>query len=209
MYISFVTRDANSIHDFHAKPENKVFHHIFNQVQKEAITLLNRYTCELRGAMFEGIVGNYLSKHLDCYVRYDKSYYSYKLQKDTAIDVLAVTDRYVLVVEAKNWTDWIKGNYNDFHWQGHSRSHQVMTVVSPYWQNFNHIRTLKNSALREGVKLPPLVNLIVVPDTTIIESDCEHVCHLSEMIQTVNKFTSSMTAIYSKDEVIKSLSKLH
>lgn len=165
-----------------------------------------RSACELRGALFEASIGNYLQKSLEpCYVRYDKKFFSRKLSKPTAIDVLVVTAKFVLVVEAKNWSDWIRGTINDFHWLGSSRSKSTMKVVSPYWQNFNHVRVLRNTVAAQGYQLPPVLSLIVVPDGTGIETDCDNVCHFSEMSIFIDRMTASFRKEYDKEAVLKAI----
>lgn len=165
-----------------------------------------RSACELRGALFEASIGNYLQKSLaPCYVRYDKAFFSRKLSKPTAIDVLVVTAKFVLVVEAKNWSDWIRGTINDFYWLGSSRSKSTMKVVSPYWQNFNHVRVLRNTVTTKGYQLPPVLSLIVVPDETIIETDCDNICHFSEMMVFIDRMSAGFQKEYNKDTVLKAI----
>lgn len=167
---------------------------------------LLRSACELRGALFEASIGNYLQKSLEpCYVRYDKSFFSRKLSKATAIDVLVVTDMFVLVVEAKNWSDWIRGTINDFHWLGSSRAKSTMKVISPYWQNFNHVRVLRNAVTARGFRLPPVLNLIVVPDGTTVDTDCDNVCHFSEMMVYIGRMSSGFRTKYNRDEVLRAI----
>ncbi len=165
-----------------------------------------RSACELRGTLFEAAIGNYLQKSLEpCYVRYDKTFFSKKLSKPTAIDVLVVTAKFILVVEAKNWSDWIRGTINDFHWLGSSRSKSTMKVISPYWQNFNHVRVLRNAVTAKGHQLPPVLSLIVVPDGTTIETDCDNVCHFSEMMVFIDRMSAGFWMEYNKDKVLKAI----
>ena len=53
------------------------------------------------------------------------------------------------MIEAKNWKNWVRGDYGDKHWKGQGASRGVITTFNPIDQNFIHIRALRNAIRRE------------------------------------------------------------
>lgn len=113
------------------------------------------------------------------------------LDKETQIDVLAITDFGVFVIEAKNWKHWIKGDYDDFEWSGLTNERKVITVFNPFHQNFIHIRALRNAIRNTGETPLYFHNLVVLPDGTEIVSDCAEVVNLSRLPTIVQRLSSN------------------
>lgn len=112
------------------------------------------------------------------------------LGKETQIDVVAVTECGVFVIEAKNWKHWIKGNYDDHQWSGLTNERKTITVFNPYHQNFIHVRTLRNAIRRNGTEPKQFYNIVVLPDGTNIYSDCKEVINLSALTSTMRKLSN-------------------
>ena len=139
---------------------------------------------------------------------YDKRLYSYKLGKETQIDLIFITKKAIFVVEAKNWSEFIKGDYNDSRWTGKGLAKNVMSVVSPYLQNLMHVRTLRNSAFRGGIVLPPIYNVICLPDGTDLITDCTEVCNYSTLESKIRSTLDGLEREYDLFEIVKVIRKL-
>lgn len=171
--------------------------------------MINRNNLMLRAAFFEGTIGNVLKTTIDgIRLIYGKRLKcDWTRREDTEIDLIAITSKAIYVIEAKNWSNYIDGTYNQFHWTGMGDSLKTMTVVSTYMQNLLHVRLIKSSAIREGCKLPPIINIICVPDSCQIYSDCSEIVHLSEIATRINRYESSLTITYNQNEIDKFIRK--
>ena len=149
---------------------------------------MNRRTLEFNGNYFEQIIVNHLHSYYggDCVVLHNKELFSNYLGKDTQIDVILIHKKGICVIEAKNWKQWIKGEYADYYWAGKSSSKDVMKVISPLNQNFLHIRVLKNAIRRKGYNPIDFHSIICVPDGTQIMSKCSEVCNLSMLTNKID-----------------------
>lgn len=147
---------------------------------------LNRTHLEQLGEQFEQEVATYLK--LKCpisEVLHDSTIYCEYLKKETQIDIILITQKNVYVIEAKNWIGFIRGNYDDKHWEGRSRSKNTLTVFNPVNQNALHIRTLRNALRLQGINPPIFKNIVVVPDGTEIKSECSEVINRSLLWQKI------------------------
>lgn len=141
---------------------------------------MNRRILEFNGNYFELIIAQYLrEKYKDSVVIHNKSLYSNFLEKDTQLDVILVNPKGIVVLEAKCWKQWIRGDYRDFMWHGKASGKDTMQIISPVNQNFLHIRALRNAIRREGFEPPRFGSLVCVPDGTTIKSDCKELCNYS------------------------------
>jgi hypothetical protein len=112
-------------------------------------------------------------------------YYDKLARNKTQIDVVAIYEDSIFVIEAKNWSKYIKGNFSQYNWRGLSGNPKGMDIISPVMQNYLHIRLLKSKALQEGIQLPPIFNIVCVPDSCRIISDCNEVMNYSELIREI------------------------
>lgn len=141
---------------------------------------MNRKVLSFNGTLLE----NEITRHLynsfgGIEVVQNKRLFSAYLRKDTQIDVIAIHEGGVFVIEAKNWKKWIKGEYDDTMWAGKSSGSDAMQVLNVVNQNFIHIRALRNRLRALGLE-PVLFNSIIcVPDGTQILSKCSEICTLS------------------------------
>lgn len=164
-----------------------------------------RARLNVNGAVFEVVVGSLLHSAFQCSrIVYDKHIRCNWLRRhETQIDLLMVTEKAIYVLETKNWIQSINGNRGDYVWRGYSGQPKGMTVISPFIQNLLHVRLLKAGALGRGVTLPPVYNVICVPDSCMINSDCDEVVHVSGLVHKIQGIEAGLTKRYSLNQTIK------
>lgn len=164
----------------------------------------DRTVLELQGMIYEGVVGVLLrEKRKDGVIIYNKNFKcNYLPRGETQVDIIFVTEKAVFIIEVKDWKYRIEGGYNDYEWEGMGKSLKTMTVFNPVYQNYGHIRLLK-AALMQNENIPPLINLVVVPDGCKIKSDCEEVIHLSELCDTIAKYEKSYYTKYVVTDIVR------
>ena len=149
---------------------------------------LNRAKLESIGTSFEIELANYVRAKLPAaHIIHNAQIFSKQLGKMTQVDLTYISDKAVIVIEAKNWVDYIKGNCDDIEWQGRSRAHINMTVFNPVEQNNIHIRALRNALRLTGMNPPLFYNLVVLPDNTSIKSDCNEVINKSSLVKRIHE----------------------
>lgn len=143
---------------------------------------MDRKILEYNGALLENEISRYLYHHFsNIEIIMDKTLFSAYLRKDTQIDVIAICEFGIFVIEAKNWKKWIKGEYGDTLWYGKSLSKDAMRVMNVVNQNFIHIRALRNRLRAMGLSPVLFNNIVCVPDGTEIMSNCSEVCNISSL----------------------------
>ena len=148
---------------------------------------MNRKSLEFKGNLFEAYLSMSISELIpDSKCILNKEIYSPYLRKDTQIDLIIITKRYVNVIEAKNWDSYIKGTYDDTHWQGKGAS-QIMTVFNPINQNAIHVRALQKLVYDNTSSFIPCKSFIVVPDGCNIETKCSEVINTSVLRREITK----------------------
>lgn len=164
----------------------------------------DRTALEIQGMIFEGLVGGILKeKNKDSIILYNKELRCPFLPYgSTQIDIIFVTMKAIFVIEAKDWKYLIAGTYDDYEWEGMGKSLKTMKVFNPVYQNYGHLRLLK-SALMKHDNVPPLVNLVVIPDGCRIKSDCEELVHVSELCATIKKIEEKLTTTYVVNDIVK------
>lgn len=141
---------------------------------------MSRSDLEMSGGLFEVSISGYLSrKYPGARVLQNLELYSHQLGKDTQVDIVLVHQKGIFVIEAKNWSSWIRGSYNDFRWTGKSRKKDLLRVFSPVNQNAIHIRALRNGMRVKGIAVPVFHNIVCFPDGTALYTNCEEVCNFS------------------------------
>lgn len=145
--------------------------------------MADRTALEVKGFIFEGFIGIYLHNNFNkSFHYYNKKFESSLLKKgETQIDLIFITSRAIFVIEAKNWSQFISGTYDDYEWTGMGDAHKVMKVFSPVYQNYYHLRLLKAAMSKKEKDLPPFYNLVVVPDGCEIRTECEEVVNVSSL----------------------------
>ena len=169
----------------------------------------NRNNLMLRAILFEGAISNKLKSKIDGIRIVNNKILECKWtrRKNTEIDLIAVTTKAIYVIEAKNWSGYIEGNYDQFYWRGMGDSHKPMDVISTYMQNLMHVRFIKSAALLAGISLPPVISIICVPDSCQIYSDCIEIVHLSEIVQRIEKYELVLRGGYDTNEILKFIRK--
>lgn len=109
----------------------------------------------------------------------------------TQIDLVVITDKSFIVLEAKNWSKLIQGNYNDTFWLMGSGRTDKPDRYSPVRQNVMHIRSLRNCMRARGIEPICAHNLVVVPNTTVIRSNCKEVIHEADLVDVINNINNT------------------
>lgn len=122
------------------------------------------------------------------------------IEASTQIDLIVVTDKTFVVIEAKNWSKMIQGDYNDAYWIMGSGRTVKPEKYSPLRQNMTHIRALRNCMRVRGLEPIPAHNLVVVPNTTMIKSNCREVIHEAVLIDAIRMFDDSSLFCINKSE---------
>lgn len=143
----------------------------------------------------------------DMVILHNLTIYSHYLQKDTQIDLIAVSPKGVFVIEAKNWKGWVSGEYGDHQWTGKSRDNKIITTFNPLHQNFIHIRALRNAIRNIGYQPEHYHNLVVVPDGTAIKSSCAEVLNLSKLPLVISKYKTDCIDVAKCVASIRSVTK--
>lgn len=143
---------------------------------------MDRKRLEFKGSVFESYLAMEIKDKLpNAKIIMNKEIYSPFLGKNTQIDLIIITDYNVYVLEAKNWSTFIKGTYDDSHWKGKGSS-QTMTIFNPINQNAIHNRALRLALHNKGYsELKPFKSLIVVPKECQLMTNCKEVCTISEL----------------------------
>lgn len=118
----------------------------------------------------------------------NKRLYSFKLKKQTEIDMIVITPNRLYCLEVKSYNNIMKGDFNDRIWiagTGKIRDR----LYNPVFQNAEHIRTLRNNLRRKNYPVLEFLNLVVVPNTCEIISDCPSVIKIGELVYLLEKDT--------------------
>jgi hypothetical protein len=170
---------------------------------------LNRGRLEELGAVFELEIMDYLAeKFPNSIIMHNLEVFCKPLEKDTQIDIIMLTDKNVYLIEAKNWTGYIEGEYNNEHWTGISRARVKMEVFNPINQNDLHIRALRNALRNEGLNPPYFNNFVVVPDGTAIKSTCREVVNKSFLINRITRAEKTLSNNYDKQSLAEKIRKV-
>ena len=167
----------------------------------------------VKGAVFESEVSYTLEQFERAIVISNLVLYSHYLESPTEIDKLIISPHGIFVVEVKSFSTSLHGRFSDEFWTGITGKTSTK-IYSPVRQNFEHIRTLNNALHRIGGKFYPLENIVIVPDSSKINSDCNQVMNLSNFVsyfagRSVEgiKFSDIKAMISDLQEVVKQQSK--
>lgn len=150
---------------------------------------MNRNTLNLIGESFETYLALKIKKNFpDAVIMHNIWANASVIDSQTQIDLVVITDKSFTIVEAKNWSKLIQGNYNDTFWlMGSGRTNKPDTY-SPLRQNMTHIRSLRNCMRVRGIEPVLAHNVVVVPNTTEIRSNCKEVMHEAALISALQMF---------------------
>lgn len=169
-----------------------------------------RAELDLIGALFEAELMSVLKQTFDCYIVHDKVFKCRYLKRGvTQVDIIVITDRVIFCIEAKRWRKFLKGGINDDEWIAMSDRMKPLFVFNPVLQNMNHIRMIKSSAIKHNFKLPPIINLICVPDSCVIMTDSKSVMRVTDMIVFIERVLNSMKCdIIDKESVFSFINSI-
>lgn len=139
---------------------------------------------------------------------------SYGVQQ---VDIIAITEKGIFVIEKKTYTGLIVGGAYDRQWNVYYYGRQVHTMKNPHHQNFGHIQ-----ALREH--LPELSNLFIdlvifgnnavlgdnIPPMTIYDNDFDYVYTTLPSILTdkeIESISYKIAAINNRKAELKEIHK--
>lgn len=172
---------------------------------------MNRSELELNGALLEvaiccGIRMEFPDIHLipNLLIKND----TLLRRKETQIDVVAVSSSAIYVIEAKNWKCYIKGDPGDYQWTGMSSNLRVMNVFNPVLQNLYHVRLIKAHLIGNGVQMPPIYNLVCVPDQCEIRTQSKEVLPVSSIVPFINSVEFFSKKHYDKNLMVKMIRRL-
>ena len=97
---------------------------------------------------------------------------------------------------------------NDRLWTGIASNKHNLSVINIYDQNIIHARALQAAYFKEYKEFLPLEYLIVVPDTTAIESDCACIFHYSQLVRVIRTKNESMNRRLDVSDVTAKLGKV-
>lgn len=158
--------------------------------------MADRASLEFNGNWFEQQIARRLSAAFpESRVFHDCRIFSQYKNRFTQIDIIMVHSSGIYVIEAKNWSGYLKGEYDDSFWTGKSHDPIIKTIVNPVDQNFMHIRALKNAMRKEGFRPGRFESYVCVPDITDIYSKCSELCSLSQMMVRLRTQTKRQSAL--------------
>ena len=170
---------------------------------------MDRQALVLKALLFESFLGKTISSELkDVRVLYDLKFKcDWLRRKETQVDVVAITSKAIYVIEAKDWSNYIEGDFDQYEWRGMGDSLKNMTVVSPIMQNLMHIRFIKAKALMHDLELPPLISIVCVPDECKIYSKCKEIIHASDLVSIIQACDNKLSKSYDRFKYEKFLRK--
>ena len=173
--------------------------------------MANRAILTYNGTKFEEEIALLLRYHFpDAFIMRDVWAYSPNIEKSTQNDIIMVTHKGLYFIEAKNWRDWVFGNYNDKFWKGKASSTNIMEVRNIVKQSMIHIRAIRNGMRRRGVNPVYGNNLIVFPNSTELKTDAKEVININSLISRIKSYERVSTDSINIDEyrvVIENLSE--
>lgn len=134
------------------------------------------------GSRFECIVSSTIHSIFLGELYLNVKFFSPSINRGTECDIIFVTNHAVYCIECKNYRKFISGSYLDLKWSFSSDGRNFKDTINGFIENDKHVRILNGLLRKEGIKDVPIFNLICVPDTCTIKSDCLNVKKLSDLI---------------------------
>lgn len=152
---------------------------------------------------------NYLNSNNIFNFRIIPSYktYSYKLQKNADIDLLVVAECGLYAIEMKAYKSRVIGGYNEKMWKGITFKSCTM-FFNPVFQNKEHIRSLNTVLRRNGEETLPIENLVCVPNSCVLNVDCNEVVTESVLISKLMMDIKYKKKIINVEECLETLIRL-
>lgn len=166
---------------------------------------MGRAELEDSGTIFEMTIALQLANQFPKgFVLQDVKLFSPFLGKNTQIDLILISENGIFVIEAKNWKKSISGTVGARYWEG-SSNNGALQVISPFDQNFLHIRLLRNWLRRKGMNPVRFHNIICVPDGTEIRCNFPTVCTLSQLEKVILQYSDTSIDVISYKKLISRL----
>lgn len=128
---------------------------------------------------------------------YQNAYITYKNGKTTEIDILALTNKQLYVIESKNYNGRINVANGQKNWYVNYRNGQSYTVYNPLMQNETHINALKNQL---GIPASYMKSLVVFGNNTEIVGDSiENVINTIQLIPYISEVEQSIPDMPQSD----------
>jgi len=130
--------------------------------------------------------------------------YSHFLKKPTEIDRLILSPWGLFSIEAKSFTNYLRGEYEDKNWVG--TTGQTNTVIfNPVVQNYEHIRSLKNALCPIIGEYVRIENLVVAPDSCNIISNFEGAMNLSNMTNLLARRALGKPTVHNLSDIARAI----
>ncbi|WP_304427983.1 nuclease-related domain-containing protein [uncultured Clostridium sp.] len=174
---------------------------------------MSKFSGYASGTMHEislrNILINYLVSENITNFRIIPSYktYSYKLRKHADIDLLVIAECGLYAIEMKAYKSRVIGNYNEKMWKGITFKSCTM-FFNPVFQNKEHIRSLNTVLRRNGENTFPIENLVCVPNSCVLNTDCKEVLNESALISKLVMDIKYKDKIINVDKCLETLIRL-
>jgi hypothetical protein len=148
---------------------------------------MSSWSPQLKGETFELVLETKIAslKNVTCIS--DVTLYSPHLGKLTQIDLLVLTPWRMYCIEAKSYTTSLSGKIEEDRWVGISKE-RTTALFNPIIQNFEHVRALKYSLLRNGVYVYDIPSVVIVPDVCDISKSAMKY----EIVKTLTGFADDL-----------------
>ena len=139
-------------------------------------------------------------------ISYIKTLHNLYIEKDgysSEIDVVAVTEKGILVVESKNLGGWIFGNEKSREWTQVFPNGEKYKFYNPVMQNDTHIRKLSQQL---GIEENKFVSYIVFSDRCTLKevprsTDRLKIIKRNELLWSVKSLLQNTPGIFTRPEV--------
>lgn len=139
-------------------------------------------------------------------IRFNYEFYSPRINRNTEIDVIAISPNRIYIIECKSYSNWIRGEFYDLNWKFCS-SGKISTVQNPVLGNFKHLRLIKGLMYSNNIQPPKMENIIITPDSCKYNGTLTNVYTLSSFLGKLERDLKEPAYIDVK-EISKNLDNL-
>lgn len=150
----------------------------------------------LSGSYFERKVASLISNSMDCVIYINSKFYSPSLNRGTECDLVVLTQFKLYCIECKHYNGFIAGERFSKEWKFVS-SGKLGHIQNPYLLNKMHIRIIRGTFYKKGLKPLDIENIIVVPDKCKIHVEKCNVMHLSDLMIKLDFDRQCLKPIYN------------
>lgn len=152
------------------------------------------------GRYFEKKVASMITTSINCKILMNPEFYSNSLNRGTECDLIVISPVKIYCIECKNYNGFIAGNMFEETWSFVS-SGKLGHVQNPYLLNERHIRLIRGTFYRRGLKPLDIENIIVVPNRCKIHVEGCNVLSLSELMTKIIFEYEHFKPLYNVDVV--------